>query len=177
MPLFKLGPRLPVGIVKNPTMMLGTRVVSPIHVQYKYQVIQSLTQGKAVINKKVNQASIRSLYRTAAFIRTVTKRAQRKRRGKSPPPSPPYAHRKTGLRVIKFKVLDPYTAIIGPVKFPRSRFFDRPVPNIHEKGGIARSRRLFFGKKTFRYPERSIMYRPTKKVQNRLPAQARIRVI
>ena len=44
-------------------------------------------------------------------------------------------------------------ALIGPVKFPTSNFFNEPVTHIHEFGGVFFSR---FG--MWSYPERSYMY-------------------
>jgi hypothetical protein len=51
-------------------------------------------------------------------------------------------------------------AMIGPVKFSGSNFFNQPVTYIHEFGGAFFSRKGFF-----RYPERSYMYSTLKKLQ------------
>lgn len=82
------------------------------------------------------------------------------RKGASRPGNPPHAHTRTGLRAIEF-VVDSAAdaAIVGPIKFASSRFFDQPVPHIQEFGGIFRSRRSVSS-----YPERSYMYRTLKKL-------------
>lgn len=89
----------------------------------------------------------------------------RKRQKASPPGSPPSAHTSGGLREINFHV-DGSSSIIGPRKFARSNFFNRPVPNIHEVGGVAIAsglRNLY----SVRYPERSFMWAAVKSLKRK----------
>lgn len=84
---------------------------------------------------------------------------------------PPRAHVPNGLKEINFHVFEG-SAIIGPRKFPRSNFFDRPVPNIHEKGGTAIALTIRRQKDRY-YPERSFMWRAVKKLKEKGKIQSR----
>lgn len=87
----------------------------------------------------------------------------RTRDGASRPGTPPHAHTRGGLRVIKFDAdVKADAGLVGPVKFPGSNFFNEPVPHIHEFGGEYVSRRSIAT-----YPERSFMWGPTKKLIRR----------
>jgi hypothetical protein len=106
---------------------------------------------------KVKIARNKSLYRTAAFIRSAAIRSLRVKDGPGKPGKPPHAHTLAGLRIIRFDV-DPTagSAVIGPEKFSGSRQFDEPVPHIHEFGGLFSSKKGYW-----RYPERSFMWYTT----------------
>jgi hypothetical protein len=98
------------------------------------------------------------------------------RRGRkaSPAGKPPRAHVSNGLKEINFHV-DNGSAIIGPRKFPRSKFFNRPVPNIHERGGTAVGtsfRRLFRAY----YPERSFMWAAVKSLKAKNKIESRFNI-
>ena len=108
----------------------------------------------------VRVAKNRALYRTAGYISTAAKRSMRLRVGSSRPGTPPHAHTRQGLRVIQFIVDESAgAALIGPIKFPNSRFFNEPVTYIQEFGGVFISRRGYWT-----YPERSYMYYTLKKL-------------
>lgn len=81
----------------------------------------------------------------------------------SRPGSPPNARSRGGLREINFHIVRD-TGIVGPRKFPASNYFNRPVPNIHETGGVAlsRTRRGYW-----RYPKRSFMVSAVNRLQSR----------
>lgn len=114
---------------------------------------------------KVKIAENKGLYRVAGLIRTATKRSMRTRPGPSVAPKPPHAHTtpEQGLRAIKFDVNSQTTrAIIGPIKFPGSGYFDEPATYIQEFGGIFRSRRA-----VAKYPSRSYMYSTVKRLAER----------
>lgn len=81
----------------------------------------------------------------------------------SAPGKPPRAHVPNGLKEINFSVSG-NQAVIGPRKFPNSRFFDRPVPNIHELGGVTVAS-TFRKRQVKVYPERSFMYSAVKSLQ------------
>lgn len=124
-----------------------------------------LLRAKSVVfvdrlNRRIKQSNNRALYKTAALIRLEARQSMRIRQKASHPGQPPSAHTRGGLREINFHVTG-NGAYIGPRKFPRSQFFNRPVPNIHERGGPAinyRRTRIVLT----RYPERSFMYRAVK---------------
>lgn len=105
------------------------------------------------LNQRVKVGKSRAIFRVAAYIRTSAKRSMRLRSGPSQAPAPPHAHTKAGLRAIEFAV-DPSleSAIVGPVKFPGSNFFDSPVPHIHEFGGSYLARTGIY-----QYPQRPYM--------------------
>ena len=98
----------------------------------------------------------------------------RQRKGASKKGTPPSVHQRAGLKEINFQVVG-QQAIIGPRKFPRSNFFNRPVPNIHEKGGMAVSLRIRH-RYTALYPERSFMYAAVKKLKSQGKIQSRFNV-
>ena len=98
----------------------------------------------------------------------------RKRKGASPVGKPPTAHVRNGLREINFDVRG-NTSIIGPRKFPRSRFFNRPVPRIHEFGG----QYIFSGYRrtaVMRYPERSYMWNAVKSLNAKNKIQSKFNI-
>lgn len=99
----------------------------------------------------VDRGKKRSLNRVAALVRASCIRTLRISQQTSPPGSPPFAKTRGGLRVIEYVTFQD-TAIVGPVKFPGSDFFNQPVPHIHEFGGTFFSKRAYFN-----YPERSYM--------------------
>ena|SRR5690554_1155090 len=120
--------------------------------------------------RRASRGKTAGLYRVSALIRLEARQSMRVRSGRkaSLPGRPPFARTRSGLREINYQVND-HMAIIGPRKFRRSNYFNKPVPNIHEFGGtvIARKRSLQ------RYPERSFMYSAVKSLQRKgkLPAQ------
>jgi len=114
------------------------------------------------LNTQVRVARSRGLYRVAGLIRTASKRSMRLRLGASRPGTPPHAHTRAGLRVIEFVVDEAAgAAIVGPVKFPGSNYFNEPVTFVHEFGGIFISRRNYST-----YPERSYMYHTLQRLQS-----------
>lgn len=120
-------------------------------------------------NKQVRTAKSKGLYRVAGLVRTTAKRTLRVRPGVSTPGFPPHAHTRAGLRVIEFHVDTlAEAAIVGPVKFPGSNYFNEPVTYIHEFGGTFLSLRGYW-----RYPERSYMYYTLKKLaaSGRIPKE------
>jgi len=105
---------------------------------------------------KAKKAGLQS---TALFIAGACKRTLRVSQRTSSPGNPPFAKTRGGLRIIEAAIYR-NGAIIGPVKFPTSNFFDKPVPHIHEFGGT------FYGLTgIWRYPERSYMHRTLKQLQ------------
>lgn len=118
-------------------------------------------------NYTVDKGKQKGLRDVAALIRGACIRSLRISQRTSPPGNPPYAKSRGGLRVIEFSV---YTngAIIGPVKFSGSNFFDQPVPHIHEFGGTYMGRTTYYN-----YPERSYMNHTLKQLvaQGKIPKQ------
>lgn len=105
-----------------------------------------------------DKAKKSGLQSTALFIAGACKRTLRVSQRTSSPGNPPFAKTRGGLRVIEAAIYR-NGAIIGPVKFPTSNFFDKPVPHIHEFGGTFYGR---FG--IWTYPERSYMHRTLKQL-------------
>lgn len=105
----------------------------------------------------------KGLYETCGLIRTEARQKMRVSPNPAPPGSPPNARNRGGLREINFHVQGD-SGIIGPRKFANSNFFNRPVPNIHEVGGVALSRTK---RGYWLYPERSFMYSAVKRLQSR----------
>ena len=99
----------------------------------------------------VDKGKRRGLNKVAALVRGACIRSLRISKQTSPPGKPPYAKSRGGLRVIEFVTFQ-NTALVGPVKFSGSDFFNKPVPHIHEFGGTFFSRKAYYN-----YPERSYM--------------------
>lgn len=122
------------------------------------------------LTKKVKLGTNRALYRTAGLIATAERRSIRFRPGPSRPNKPPHAHRagRGGLRAIEFYVSG-NSAIVGPKRFPGSRWWNEPVTHIHEFGGVYFNRK---GKKA-NYPERSYAATTLKRLlaKNVIPKQ------
>lgn len=114
-----------------------------------------------VVTQGLQKAKRKGLYRVAGLIRTSSIRNIRISSTVSLPGRPPHAKKRGGLREIKFDVYN-NGAIIGPVKFPGSNFFDQPVPHIHEFGGTYIGLRGYYT-----YPERSYMNYTLKQLQQR----------
>jgi hypothetical protein len=93
----------------------------------------------------------------------------RLRPGPSSPGKPPHAHSRNGLRVIQFVVDEAAgAALIGPVKFAFSSYFNQPTTYIQEFGGTFIARRGYYT-----YPERSYMGYTLKKLvaSGKIPKQ------
>lgn len=107
------------------------------------------------------------IHQTCALIRLEARQSIRVSKSKSPPGRPPHARTRGGLREINYHV-EGETGIIGPRKFRQRNRLNRPVPNVHEKGGIAFERDKFgFRRILKRYPERSFMYRAVKTLKSK----------
>lgn len=118
-------------------------------------------------NSTVRKGKRFGVARVAALIRGSCVRTLKVSQRTSPPGSPPFAKTRGGLRVISFDAYE-NGAIIGPVKFPGSNFFDEPVPHIHEFGGT------FFSVLGYRhYPQRSYMYHTLRQLdaKNMIPKE------
>lgn len=117
------------------------------------------------LKKRVKVAGHDGLNRTCALIRRESIEKMRHRPGASRVGSPPHNHIRPGLKAIVYHV-DGNEGLVGPLKFRGSKFFNRPVPNIHEFGGVAVG--ISFGRNTLaRYPERSFMYSAVKNLQRK----------
>lgn len=118
-------------------------------------------------NTTVRRGKQKGLRSVAALIRGACIRSLRISQRTSPPGRPPYAKTRGGLRVIAFHVYQ-NGAIIGPVKFPGSNFFNEPVPHIHEFGGTYISRLAYY-----QYPQRSYMNHTLKQLiaSGKIPRQ------
>ena len=119
-----------------------------------------------------------AIFGTLALIRKEAREKMRprvRRSGQSSPPgSPPFAYRRNGLKEINFQRIGENAGIVGPRKFPRSNFFNKPVPAVHEKGGAVvqyRRRRTVMA----RYPERSFMYSAVRRLQGKGKLSSRFR--
>ena len=97
---------------------------------------------------KIKRGKRAGLYRTSAFLRTACKRSIRRRDGPSQPNKPPHHHTSSsngGLRAIEYRVFeDANMAIVGPIKFAGGNGLNKPVPAVHEFGGIFASRKRFY---------------------------------
>lgn len=117
----------------------------------------------AGMKSKVKKAEDYSLKQTLALIRKEARESMRMRRRASHVGTPPSAHTRSGLREINFHA-DENSGIVGPRKFRRRSKLNKPVPEVHEKGGIAlesrRSRTVIK-----RFPERSFMWAAVKKLK------------
>ncbi len=112
-------------------------------------------------NKTVAKSKRFGLERLAAYIRGAAVRTLRVSQRTSLPGKPPFAKTRGGLRIMQYSV-NTNGAIIGPVKFSGSNFFNKPIPHIHEFGGTFFSRKGFY-----RYPQRPYMSYTLRQLQKR----------
>lgn len=110
-----------------------------------------------------NRAKKDALYSVCSLLRRDAINRLKLRPGPSRPGSSPHAHRRNGLRLIRFAVSGD-TGIIGPIKFPNSNKYNKPVPAIHESGGTVFTIGSVFKQLTF--PKRPYM---SKTVESRGP--------
>lgn len=122
--------------------------------------------------RAIRKGKASGLSKTAGLIRKEARQLLRVRRGRSRPGQPPHAHTTAGLRLIEYWVENDTRAYIGPVKFRRRNSLSKPVPHVHEKGGVAIERRRLRSK-IIRFPERSYMWTAVKrlKVKGKLNSQ------
>lgn len=118
--------------------------------------------------RRVKKMNNYALPRTLALIRKESREKMRpagKNGRRSRPNEPPRARSPRGLRVISYYYTET-SGYVGPHKFRRSNQYNRPQPNIHEKGGSAvrftRKRVIFY-----RFPERSFMYSAVKRLRDK----------
>lgn len=109
----------------------------------------------------VDKGKRSGLERVTAFIRGACIRTLRVSKRTAPENHPPFSKTRGGLRVIEGAVYS-NGAIIGPVKFAGSNFFNKPVPFIHEFGGMFISR-IGYAK----YAKRSYMNHTLKQLAKR----------
>lgn len=105
---------------------------------------------------KIKRGKRHALYRVSSFLRRACKRSIRRKNGPSAPFRPPHHHTTSsdgGLRAIEFRVFeDANMAIVGPIKFAGGNRLNKPVPAVHEFGGIFATRQRFY-----HYERRSFM--------------------
>lgn len=116
--------------------------------------------------KRVKQGIKSGIHQTCALIRLEARQSIRISSRPSAPGRPPHSRTRGGLREINFHV-EGDTGIIGPRKFRSRNRLNRPVPNVHELGGIAFEKRRGSRRIIKRYPERSFMYRAVKTLRNK----------
>ena len=103
----------------------------------------------------------KGLSSVALYIRGACVRTIRISPNPSSPGTPVRSRGRGGIRLIEAAIYR-NGAIIGPIKFSSSNYFDSPVPHIHEFGGT-----FYGGRNSFIYPERSYMYHTLKQLQAR----------
>lgn len=153
----------------------------------KYRVRVQLFFNR--FNRRYRVGADRGLFAVSALIRSEARQSMKRRsrskraiRGRfrrsgtkgSPPGTPPFAYVRAGLKEINFDVRWP-RSIIGPRKFRNSRFFNQPVPAIHEKGLVAiasGARRKY----AVKYPERSFMWAAVKSLKRKNKIESRFNI-
>src|SRR5690606_6514458 len=117
--------------------------------------------------RSVKRSLKTGLHQTAALIRLEARQSMRIRKKPSPPGRPPSARTRAGLREINYHVTG-QSAYVGPRKFRHSNRLSKPVPAVHEKGGVViDSGNRHQKTHVKRYPERSFMYRAVKTLQSK----------
>lgn len=93
--------------------------------------------------RQVEQAREKSIKRGAAILRGIMRRLIRRKKGASPPGTPPHAHASGGgIKNLIFFEWDPLTktAIVGPAISSGSAGNPAPVPKVLDQGGRTRVR-------------------------------------
>lgn len=120
------------------------------------------------MRRSVKKMKDYSLGQTLALIRKEARESMRMRRKASPRGTPPSAHTRAGLREINFHVASENAGYVGPRKFRRRNRLNKPVPAVHEFGGMV----LASGNRgrpshVRRYPERSFMWAAVKRLKGK----------
>jgi hypothetical protein len=113
-----------------------------------------------------NRAKRDATHHACALVRRNAISRLKIRPGPSRPGASPHAHSRGGLRVIRYHVSG-NTGIVGPVKFPRSKLYNKPVPAIHEFGGQVFTIGRFF--RVFNFKRRPYMSKTIKALRKKLP--------
>jgi phage gpG-like protein len=131
---------------------------SPVSPYTKQQALR-LFFDRDVVVRHTNAYTRRVLSRFGALCRTIARRSMRRRKGASPPGTPPNAH----VGKLRDELYFAYdfkrdSVVVGPVLLTRRSL----VPQLHEFGGSVRVQN-----KVVRYPPRPYMrpaFRETKKI-------------
>ena len=113
-----------------------------------------------------NRGKRDAIYSVCGLIRRNAINRLKIRPGPSRSPASPHAHTRGGLRVIQFHVYK-NTGVVGPIKFPRSRAYNKPVPAIHEFGGTVFTIGRIFRVLTFK--KRPYMSKTIKALEGKIP--------
>lgn len=113
-----------------------------------------------------------ALFRVSGLVRSSVIQSLKIRPGSSSAGAIPHAHTKAGLRVVRFAV-DRNVSIIGPIKFPRSRRTNQPLPGLMERGGFVLN--LFSGRFAT-YPARPYMSRTIERLKDKIPREFSIQM-
>lgn len=136
---------------------------------YKARTITFFKQ----LRVRKDRAKKQALYSICALVRRNAINRLKLRPGPSRPGASPHAHTRAGLRVIAFHVSG-NTGIIGPVKFPRSKLYNKTVPELHEFGGqvvtLGRVYRVLYFKR------RPYMSKTIKALEDKLPREFSIKL-
>lgn len=128
---------------------------------------RTVTFFKQLIVRK-NRGKRDAIYSVCGLIRRSAINRLKVRPGSSQEGASPHAHTLGGLRVIRFAVSG-NTGIIGPVRFPNSRKYNKPVPAIQEFGGT-----VFTLGRVFRqvhYGARPYMSKTIETLRGRIPKE------
>lgn len=112
-----------------------------------------------------NRAKRDSIYSVSGLIARSARQSLRIRKGPSRAGAIPHAHTRGGLRIIQFAV-DGNSSIIGPIRFPRSRQYNQPIPSIHEFGKTVYE---LFRDRSKTFPQRPYMGPTIKRLGNKIP--------
>lgn len=97
----------------------------------------------AELVRKAAQAREKTIKRGAAILRGIMRRLIRRKKGPSPPGTPPHTHASSGgIKNLIFFEWDPLTktAIVGPALSSGSSGNPSPVPEVLNEGGRTRVR-------------------------------------
>ncbi|GIW83212.1 MAG: hypothetical protein KatS3mg105_5019 [Gemmatales bacterium] len=80
------------------------------------------------------------LARLGGFCRRVAQRSMRRRKGPSRPGQPPHAHKYSYLRdyVMFAYMMADEQVVVGPIRLESSDYYSKPLPAVHEFGGVFR---------------------------------------
>jgi hypothetical protein len=96
------------------------------------------------------------LARLGGYCRRVAQRSMRRRKGPSKPGQPPHAHRYSYLRdyVMFAFILADDQVVVGPIRLESSDYYSKPLPAVHEFGGVFKSWKK---RSIISFPERPYM--------------------
>lgn len=124
--------------------------------EFKIDEVKRYFLDRRKIQFWVGKKKASALVKLGGFCRRVSQRSMRRRKGPSKPGQPPHAHRYSYLRDYVMFAFIPADdqVVVGPIKLEGSDYYSKPLPSVHEFGGVFRT---WQRRRIMSFPERPFM--------------------